>query len=168
MNKQLKTVLLTVLTLSALTIAIVELSGVSRRALINKYGIGKGTEERPSEMQQQLDREAKVARMPKTTILFTESKHNFGKITEGEKVRHDYEFTNSGTAPLMISDVIVTCGCTVPSFPKEPVLPGNKGKITIEFDSEDKAGMVRKSVFVNANTAPERTPIGFEAEVIKK
>jgi hypothetical protein len=168
MNKTVKTILLTVLTLSMLTIALIELSGVSRKALFNKYKIGAGTPEHPSALQQQLDREASVAKMAKTSIRFTESKHNFGTISEGEKVRHDYEFTNTGSAPLMISDVIVTCGCTAPSFPKEPILPGQKGKVTIEFDSEGKTGMVRKSVFVNANTLPERTAIGFEVEVTKK
>ncbi len=115
MNAQIKTVLLTVLTLSVFTIALVELSGVSQRALFNKYGIGKETGH-STELDERNGREARVKAMPKTKMVFPEDKFNFGKIKEGEKVRHAFKFKNLGDNPLMISDAIASCGCTVPSF----------------------------------------------------
>jgi len=165
MNKQIKTILLTILTLSAFTIALIELSGVSRKALFNKYGIGKGTKEHPSDLQLQSERDDKVSKMPKTTIWFDESKHKFGTIKEGEVVKHTFKFKNTGGNPLLIADVIATCGCTIPTYSKEPVLPGKEGSIVVAFHSRGKTGLQQKSVFVVANTQPEKTPIGFEAEV---
>lgn len=165
MNNELKTILLTILTLSTLTIALVELSGVSRRALFNKYAIGKGTKEHPSELQIQSERDEQVNNMPRTTIAFENSKHKFGTIKEGTVSRHTFKFKNTGSNPLLIANVIATCGCTIPTYSKEPVLPGREGSIDVEFHSAGKKGMQQKSVFVVANTTPQRTPIGFEAEV---
>lgn len=165
MNKQLRTILLTTLTLSALTIALIEISGISRKALFNKYGIGKGTSEHPSDLQLQSEREEKVSKLPKTTISFDESKYKFGTIKEGAVVKHAFRFRNTGTQPLMIAEVIATCGCTIPTYSKEPVLPGKDGTIVVEFHSAGKTGVQQKSIFVVANTQPEKTPIGFEATV---
>lgn len=95
---------------------------------------------------------------PLTTIAFSETDHNFGDIKKGEKVEHIYEVTNTGTNPLIISNVKPGCGCTVPDYTKEPILPGKKGKITLHFDSTNFDGAVSKAadVFVNVEKAPVR------------
>lgn len=95
---------------------------------------------------------------PLTTIAFSETDHSFGDIKKGEKVEHIYEVTNTGTNPLIISNVKPGCGCTVPDFTKEPILPGKKGKITLHFDSTNFDGAVSKAadVFVNVEKAPVR------------
>ncbi|MNT56853.1 hypothetical protein D3C72_1941880 [compost metagenome] len=95
---------------------------------------------------------------PLTTIAFSETDHNFGDIKKGEKVEHVYEVTNTGTNPLIISNVKPGCGCTVPDYTKEPILPGKKGKITLHFDSTNFDGAVSKAadVFVNVEKAPVR------------
>ena len=138
MNSQLKTVLLTVLTLSVFAIALVELSGVSSTALFNKYGIGSEHvhEHENDGLAVKNDLQEKVKTMPKTSIEFSEDKYNFGTIKEGAVVRHQFQFTNTGNNPLLIADAIASCGCTVPSFPKTPVMPGATGEIVVEFNSK--------------------------------
>lgn len=102
---------------------------------------------------------------PLTTIAFNEIDHNFGDVKKGEKVEHIYEVTNTGTNPLIISNVKPGCGCTVPDFTKEPILPGKKGKITLHFDSTNFDGAVNKvaDVFVNVEKAPVR--LTFSANI---
>ena len=102
---------------------------------------------------------------PLTTIAFSETDHNFGDIKKGEKVEHIYEVTNTGTNPLIISNVKPGCGCTVPDFTKEPILPGKKGKITLHFDSTNFDGAVNKAadVFVNVEKAPVK--LTFSANI---
>src|ERR1700749_1419753 len=102
MNSQIKTVLLTILTLSAFTIALVELSGVSSTAFINKYS-SKTQDPELSDMQK---KEAALKAMPKTTIAYTETEFNFGTINEGDVVKHSYHFKNTGANPLLITNAI--------------------------------------------------------------
>jgi hypothetical protein len=119
--------------------------------------------------QQQAPEEAEMLKeaqsKPLTTIAFSETDHNFGDIKKGEKVEHIYEVTNTGTNPLIISNVKPGCGCTVPDFTKDPILPGKKGKITLHFDSTNFDGAVNKAadVFVNVEKAPVK--LTFSANI---
>lgn len=103
---------------------------------------------------------------PLTTIAFSETDHNFGDIKKGEKVEHIYEVTNTGKNPLIISNVKPGCGCTVPDYTKEPILPGQKGKITLHFDSTNFDGSVYKSadVFLNVEKVPVK--LTFSANIL--
>jgi len=171
MNASLKTVLLTVLTLSLLTIAIIELSGISSTALWNKYEINVGgnhshTENAiNSDLKENADRQEEITQMPKTKISFEEDHFDFGKIKDGAKVKHVFKFINTGENPLMISDVIPTCGCTIPTFSKAPIKPGEQGEITVEFDSANRKGQQKKNIIVVSNADREKVSIGFTAEV---
>ncbi|HRD39901.1 MAG TPA: DUF1573 domain-containing protein, partial [Bacteroidia bacterium] len=69
-------------------------------------------------------------------IKFEEEEHDFGRITQGEKVSYAFKFKNIGKGNLIIASAAGSCGCTVPEFPKEPVLPGQEGKINVVFNSE--------------------------------
>jgi hypothetical protein len=93
---------------------------------------------------------------PSTTIALSESNFDFGNVKKGDKVQHIYEVTNTGKNPLVISEVKPGCGCTVPDFTKEPIMPGKKGKITLHFDSSNFDGNVNKyaDVFANVEKAP--------------
>jgi len=171
MNSQLKTILLTVLTLSAFTIALVELSGVSSTALFNKYGIGKGgsgaaAADNPVTIDEGSKRHKEAMQMPKTELSFTDTKFSFGEIREGEVVKHAFHFKNTGKSPLLISQAMASCGCTVPSFPKEPIPPGGEGDITVEFNSHNRKGRQQKNVLIFSNAQLEKMSIGFDAEVI--
>src|SRR5215204_6765023 len=60
---------------------------------------------------------------------FNEEEFNFGTIKQGESITHNFEFTNTGKEPLIISNAAGSCGCTVPEWPKEPIAPGAKAVI---------------------------------------
>ncbi|WP_294248076.1 DUF1573 domain-containing protein [uncultured Chryseobacterium sp.] len=100
---------------------------------------------------------AATPNQPLTTIALSESNFDFGKIKKGDKVEHVYEVTNTGSNPLVISEVKPGCGCTAPDFTKEPIMPGKKGKITLHFDSSNFDGNVNKYADVFANV--EKTPV---------
>lgn len=102
---------------------------------------------------------------PTTTIALSESNFDFGNIKKGSKVNHVYEVTNTGTNPLIISEVKPGCGCTAPEFTKDPIMPGKKGEITLSFDSSNFDGAVNKyaDVFANVENAPVK--LTFNANV---
>jgi Protein of unknown function (DUF1573) len=103
-----------------------------------------------------------------TTVQWLDSAQNFGKVTDGEKVVITFHFKNTGTKPLIISNVQASCGCTVPSKPEEPIAPGAEGKITAEFNSEGRVGKASKNITVTANTKESITVLMFEGEVLPK
>ena len=98
-------------------------------------------------------------------IEFSVLEHDFGKIIQGEQVSYTYKFKNTGNAPLIISAVEKTCGCTDTKFPKEPVKPGGEGSISITYDSKGHKGFQNKRVIVKANTNPSETILKFKAQV---
>ncbi|MFN8281777.1 MAG: DUF1573 domain-containing protein [Chitinophagales bacterium] len=100
-----------------------------------------------------------------TSIKFDKEVYDFGTCTEGDKVKKVIEFTNTGKLPLTIKQAFGSCGCTVPKFDKEPVAPGKKGKIEVNFDSTHKPGANTKSVMIEANTIPAITTITFSIKV---
>ncbi len=84
-------------------------------------------------------------------ITFAEASHDFGDITQGTKVEHVFKFENSGTEPLILSNVLTTCGCTASSWPREPIAPGKEGEITVTFNSAGKMGKQNKIITVVSN-----------------
>lgn len=76
---------------------------------------------------------------------------NFGTITQGDKITREFTFTNNGKQPLVITNVLVTCGCTDPKFPKEPIAPGKTAMITVTFNSAGKMGAQDKPITVQSN-----------------
>jgi hypothetical protein len=100
-------------------------------------------------------------------ITFDENIHKFGTIKEGKVVTHVFTFKNTGKSPLLIKECVSSCGCTVPTFPKAPILPGESNKIEVKFDSKNKEGHIQKKVSVYANTLPNETFLGIEADVKK-
>ena len=102
---------------------------------------------------------------PTTTIEYENSEYEFSPVDEGEIVKHAYKFKNTGDVPLVISNCKGSCGCTVPTWPKEPVPPGGTGEIKIEFNSKGKPGPQRKQVTVTANTTPTETFLVIKGDV---
>lgn len=102
--------------------------------------------------------------MPK--ITFEEESFDFGDISQGEKVEHDFRFTNDGNSDLIISSAVGSCGCTVPSYPKEPLKPGDEGVIKVVFDSNGKQGAQHKRVTIVSNTVPNKTMVAIMANVL--
>ena len=102
---------------------------------------------------------------PLTNVALSESQFDFGKIKKGDHKEHTYEITNTGENPLIISQVKPGCGCTVPDYTKEPILPGKKGLITLKFDSSNFDGLVNKQAEVYANVEKAPIVITFSADI---
>ena len=103
--------------------------------------------------------------MPKTSMTFVKKEHNYGQIEQKTKNEHIFKFTNSGSSPLLISNAKGTCGCTVPEYPKEPIMPGEDGEIKVEYSSRTSKGVQTKMVNIWANTEPEQTQLKITADV---
>ncbi len=83
-------------------------------------------------------------------IEFKSETIDYGEIKKGSDGIRVFEFTNTGTAPLVIEDVKSSCGCTVPKKPEEPIMPGDTGKIEVKYDT-NRVGPIRKTVTVYSN-----------------
>lgn len=101
-------------------------------------------------------------------ITFAETSHDFGTIKANNgKVSATYHFTNTGTEPLII--ITVTnggCGCTTPSYPKQPIAPGKSGEITIHFDPSGRRGEFDREVKVKTNAQKKRISLKFSGVII--
>lgn len=84
-------------------------------------------------------------------IKFETVVHDFGKIKEGTQATYEFKFTNTGKAPLILTDVTPPCSCTTPEWPKEPIMPGKSAKIKVTFDSKGKPGTFSKAIAVKHN-----------------
>jgi hypothetical protein len=103
--------------------------------------------------------------IPTATIEFEELTYDFGTVEEGTKVTHVFTFTNTSNEPLILSGVRGSCGCTVPQWPKAPVMPGETASITVEFNSKNKRGERRQKVTITANTEPAQTFIYLTGKI---
>lgn len=102
----------------------------------------------------------------KTAVIhFDKTEFDFGKILQGEVVSYTFHFTNTGDAPLIITSVDKSCGCTASDYPREPIQPGGTGDIKITYDSKGHSGFQSKTVTVNSNAIPSRTTLRIKAEV---
>lgn len=94
-------------------------------------------------------------------MTFDKAEHDFGRLAQGTNVEHLFTFTNTGEAPLIISDAKGSCGCTVPTFTKEPVAPGETGEMLVKFNG---SGQNQRTISVNVTT---NTQSGNERVTIK-
>jgi len=91
--------------------------------------------------------------------------HDFGKIISGQKVNYEFKFTNTGKSPLIITDAVASCGCTIPTWPKQPIKPREGGVIKVTFDSSGKMGLQDKQITITANTSPAQNLVHLIGEV---
>ena len=87
-------------------------------------------------------------------MSFDEKSFNFGDVKQGQKVSHVFHYKNTGTDTLRIDNIVSSCGCTVPNSYERKVAPGASGSITVEFNSENKMGVVNKTLTILSNAAP--------------
>jgi len=92
--------------------------------------------------------------IPLAAISFERDTFDFGEVIEGEMVSYSYRFTNTGTNDLVISGATGSCGCTVPTYPKKPIRPGEQASIDVVFDSNNRLENQIKTVSISANTEP--------------
>jgi hypothetical protein len=101
-------------------------------------------------------------------ITFKEKSVDFGDIVQGQKVSHTFELTNTGESPLVISNVAATCGCTVPSWPKEPIAPGASAEIQVSFNSTGKMGKQNSIVRIYSNASEPIEKVSLISNVLPK
>lgn len=91
-------------------------------------------------------------------VEFEKEVHDYGTIENGANGECTFEFTNTGNAPLIISNAKGSCGCTVPSWPKEPLAPGATAVITVKYDTK-RPGAINKSVTITSNAVNTPTKV---------
>ncbi|MFC5046634.1 DUF1573 domain-containing protein [Aquimarina hainanensis] len=112
------------------------------------------------------ERDAKNTEFP--VMTFAETEFDFGTINEGDVVDHTFKFTNTGKAPLVIVNAKGSCGCTVPSYSKDPIAPGETGELLVKFNSNGKPNQQNKQVTITANTEAGKEIIKIKALVTPK
>lgn len=110
--------------------------------------------------------------MTPTTLSFEQTVFNFGDITEGEIIQNVVTFTNTGEEPLVITNARGTCGCTIPKWPKDPIMPGETAELLVQFDSKNKGHIEgklnSKRVTITANTDPVNSYVTIKGKVFKQ
>lgn len=104
----------------------------------------------------------------KAVISFVEYEHDFGSVSEGEKIGCIFSFINKGSADLVINSATTTCGCTVPKYNRKPVAPGNSGSLEVVFDTEGRNGMQSKTITVRSNASVPVVLLKITADVKMK
>lgn len=100
-------------------------------------------------------------------MAFESETVNYGVVEQGSDPYRVFKFTNTGNAPLIITNAKGSCGCTVPTFPKEPIGPGESGEIKVRYDT-NRLGKFTKRVTLTTNAGDEQKMLTIEGEVIKK
>jgi hypothetical protein len=101
---------------------------------------------------------AKTAKVNGAGILFASETIDYGTIAHNANGKREFVFTNNGTKPLIITNTQGSCGCTVPTSPKEPIAPGAKGVIGVQY-ATDRVGPFTKTVTVTSNAEGQATKI---------
>jgi len=115
-----------------------------------------------------VQQEKKKSSLAPTTVQLIDSVFDFGTIKEGDVVSFSYRFKNTGDKPLEVTNVMASCGCTVPEKPEEPIEPGQIGFIKVKFNSDRKPGEAHKTVTVESNANPEFPTLLLKGTVVGK
>lgn len=100
-------------------------------------------------------------------IVFSKTSHDFGELALYAPAFCEFKFYNKGRSPLILSDISATCGCTVPSWPKKPIMPGDSDIIVINY-LPDETGIIHKNVTVFSNATKMPVTLELNGKVIKK
>lgn len=99
-------------------------------------------------------------------LKFDALEHDFGKIPQGDPVSFEFKFTNNGSSVLILTDVKASCGCTTPTWPQEPIMPGATGTITAEYNAAAD-GVFDKTITVYSNAANKEVVLKLKGVVEK-
>ena len=99
-------------------------------------------------------------------IEFVKTIHDYGTLKKASDGSCEFAFKNTGNEPLILSNVTSTCGCTVPTWPKEPILPGQGGTIRVMYDTK-KVGTISKSIKVTSNAITNAVDLQIKGSVIE-
>ncbi|MGK0412462.1 MAG: hypothetical protein ACJA1B_000659 [Polaribacter sp.] len=102
------------------------------------------------------------------SITFESTEYDFGTVNEGDIVETTFKLTNSGKTDLVITDAKVTCGCTVPVWPKKPIKPGQTEDVKVKFNTNGKQNRQQKNITLITNTATGREILTLKGMVTPK
>ncbi len=100
-------------------------------------------------------------------ITFVKTVHDYGTITQGGDGACEFKFTNTGKEPLILSRPQSSCGCTVPTWPQEPILPGKSDVIKVTYNTNN-IGPINKTVTVTSNGKTSRVVLQIKGTVVAK
>lgn len=120
---------------------------------------------KPHSSEAGADRSANDQEISPPEITFEKNVHAFGDLIEGEKVAYTFTFKNTGSSNLIVKDVKADCGCTTPQWDKQPVKPGESGKIEVVFNSSGRRGNQFKSIKIFTNTPEKEYTLAITANV---
>lgn len=110
-----------------------------------------------------------TAAFSQPVMKLSKTEHDYGKFREeAGKQSFDIEVTNSGNAPLVIQNIVASCGCTQPDWTRQPIAPGGSGKITANYDPANRPGQFSKTLSVYTNSKPQVVVITLKGEVIPR
>ncbi len=114
------------------------------------------------------EKKAETPPNPNAAIInLKEENYVFGEVPEGPQVTHEFKFTNNGKEPLILSNVRASCGCTTPSWPKDPILPGKESTILVTYNTQGRPGPFTKSVTITSNASEPNKIIYIKGDVVK-
>lgn len=101
-------------------------------------------------------------------IELKDAKQSFGTVNKGEVVKLDYEFTNIGNQPLIITEAEVSCSCTTVDFPKQPIAPNQSGKVVVSFDTKTVYDRQDRVVLLKSNDPKSPAKLRYKGNVHRK
>jgi len=102
---------------------------------------------------------------PDDVAKFNTNKYDFGKVKQNVPAVYSFEITNTSDKPLVIENAHATCGCTVPEYQKDPILPGKTAKIKVQYNAAN-GGQFDKTVFVKLAGVDQEKSLGITGEVL--
>jgi hypothetical protein len=100
-------------------------------------------------------------------ISFDKTVHDYGTVMQGSDATCEFKFTNTGKEPLILQKPVSSCGCTVPTWPQEPVLPGKSDVIKVTYSTHN-VGPINKTITVNSNAKTARVVLSIKGTVMAK
>ena len=98
-------------------------------------------------------------------IKFDKTTHDYGTIEQNGDGKCEFTFTNAGKEPLILTNVRSSCGCTVPTWPREPILPGQSKVIKVKYDTK-RLGVINKTIHVYSNATTPSVTLRIKGKVI--
>jgi hypothetical protein len=124
---------------------------------------GKGENSRPKKFQGAI--QANADEMLFTQVQFSQTKYDFGKVKEGDTVRHVFRLKNTGQEPLMIFKVKGSCDCLAAFYSEKPILPDQEGEIQAFFKTIGRKGHQSRTLYVQTNTDPSETVLTLTGDI---
>lgn len=116
--------------------------------LLTVFSVGTLSAQNTNTWQQE---DGEFIETTKPIFLFDEESYDFGDMVEGEKYEYTFKFKNIGAEPMILKNVKASCGCTTPSWPREPIMPGETNEINVIFNSKGKRGSINKAITITSN-----------------